>query len=58
MLAKKKDEFKFDLVIDKPSRLLGKSSEYVKDFRNLTGRLGVRGKKEETYCFRQDILGR
>lgn len=60
LLAGKKDEYQFRLVVDQPSGLLGSSSEYVRSFMREAERLrgrSVGSRKEETYVFRRDLLG-
>ena len=59
MLLRKKDEFDFKLVVDEPKGLiLNKSSEYAKEFKSYLSNEGFKGKKEETYLFRNDVLGK
>jgi hypothetical protein len=39
MLTGKKDEYKFELIIDQPTGILSSSSEYVKNFMKCAEKL-------------------
>ena len=61
MLIRKTEEYQFELVVDYPTGLLGKPSDYIKNFEACVSKVAnrpVKHKKEETYLFSRDILGK
>lgn len=59
MFTRKSEQFEFQVIVDHPTGILNKSTDYVKNFQTCTVKLGGKSatKKEETFLFRKDILG-
>lgn len=59
MMVGKAQEFEFEVVIDSPVGILGKSSQYGKSFNKFVGQHTnlLPNKRQETILFRKDIFG-